>query len=111
MGVYLATMRIASAGTDSPDFTSYASARVLRTISALSIQAPAALTGTVTVQVPDSIGSSPSYQTLQSGGADVQVTAGDAIPITRVPFHGFRLHSGSAEGANRDFVIMGEEKT
>ena len=110
MGIYLATLTIAEAGTDSADITASLSARALRTLKSIEIHGPAALTGTVTVETPNSIGSSPTYNTLQSGGADVTVGADKVTIITAVPMHGFRVHSSSAEGAARSFVVMGEEK-
>ncbi len=107
MGVFLGNLTI-------PISTKPSSAldgRLLRTVSSLVIHAPAALTGTITIQVPDAL-SSPTYNNYQeTPGTDVTITAGDAILLKQVPMHGIRVNSGSNEAAERVFPVFGEEKS
>jgi hypothetical protein len=70
---------------------------------AITIYAPAALTGTVNVQVQP-VGSS-SWMTLQSAGSDIVVGAGKAVVINPVAFGDLRLASSAAEAADRAFAI------
>lgn len=70
----------------------------------LLIMAPAALTGTVSVEVAPVAGG--TYRTLQSNGADVTIAAGKATQITVLCGCAWRLKSGSAEGADRTFDIV-----
>ena len=80
---------------------------------ALTFYAPAALTGTITIQVaPDKQASEggPATSTLtwytkQSGGADITIPAGKSVTLTDIGFRQMRLASGSAEGADRTFKI------
>lgn len=72
----------------------------------LVIWGSAALTGTVTVQVSYD---GTTYAALQSSGADVTITAADATPITFQGWTHLRLVSGSAEGAQRDFIVRAVE--
>lgn len=68
------------------------------------------LTGTVTVEVSYDSGS--SWRTLQSGGANVEVGADDSVVIRARPvWDRLRLVSGSAEGADRDFLVICAEAT
>lgn len=72
-------------------------------IYALSLMGPAALTGTVTVQVEMS-SSGTNFNNLVSAGSNVTIGAAQAIVISPFPFKQFRLTSGSAEGAARTFL-------
>lgn len=83
---------------------------------ALVIYAPAALTGTVTLQVaPDrqaserdqSLAAAPAvvWSTMQSGGSDITIPAGKALTLTDIGFRQMRLVSGSSEGADRTFKV------
>lgn len=103
------TLTIASGQTDSAAITSLgALGRVgLGNAAGISIHGPAALTGTVTVQVQPAGDS--TWRTLQSGGVDVTIAAGKTIVISPPAFADLRLHSGSAEGANRDFLIDSQQ--
>ncbi len=91
--------------------------RQLRTVRALTIIAPSALTGTVTLQVPDGIGSSPTFVNLtrpsgSAGGTeDVTIAASKAVTLNSVPMHSIRVNSGTNEGSARAFELFGEEKT
>lgn len=75
----------------------------------ISIQAPAALTGVVTLQTGDSDSDSATFVTVQSPpGTDVAIAAGKAIPLTEIPFPTLRLNSTLAEAADRVFTVWGE---
>lgn len=74
----------------------------------LVIEAPDALTGTVTVAVSFDGGS--SFSKLQSSGSDVAVGAGDAVVIDFQGWDALRVESTSAEGADRTFVLRGVEE-
>ena len=71
-------------------------------VDGLYVFAPAALTGTVTVEVSHD---GTAWVTLQSEGSDVQVPAGKATAVgwLRAPFT--RLKSSASEAAPRDFEI------
>ena len=72
---------------------------------AISLFAPSALSGTVTVQVePTTTGT--AFVTLQSGGVDVSIAASKAIVLNPVPFRQLRLSSSVAEAATRTFTAM-----
>lgn len=66
------------------------------------IYAPAALTGTITVEV--SVDGT-TFVTLQSGGADVSIGAGKAITLTEISFRHVRLKSSGSEAAQRVFSV------
>ncbi len=93
------------------------SGRILRTLRSITIIAPASLDGTVTVQVPDGIGSSPTFVNLTrpSGSAggheDVTIASSKAITLDSVPTHGFRVNSGANEDPAKTFPVFGEEKS
>lgn len=99
------TLRISNGGTDSPAISTLgAFGRVgLGAAIGISINAPAALTAVVTVQVLPY--GDATWRTLQSGGADVTVAAGKTVVISPPAFADMRLHSAGAEGADRDFFI------
>lgn len=65
--------------------------------------APAALTGTVNPQFSPSEGG--TMETLQSGGSDVTLPAAKATSIGNFSARDMRIHSGSAEAADRAFII------
>lgn len=80
---------------------------------AVSIWAPASLTGTITIQVspdrPPDVGgvaaASKTWATLQSGGSDVTLGASKMLTLTDITFRALRMVSGSAEGGDRTFKI------
>lgn len=77
---------------------------------ALVIYAPAALTGTITLQISPTReasegGGTATWATLQSGGADITLGAGKALTITDIGFRQLRMVSDAAEGATRTFLI------
>lgn len=66
------------------------------------IGGPATLPETITVEV--SFDNSTFY-TLQSSGNDVEISAGDAVPITFLGWKYMKLVAGSAVGSDRDFEV------
>ena len=106
MGVFLGNLVIPINTKPS----SVISGRILRTVGSVEIHAPAALTGTITVQSANDLDDT-TFNNIQSPpGTDVVITAGDTTTLTRVPAHGIRVNSGSDEGAERTFPVFGEEK-
>lgn len=100
--VFLGTISIPNAGTDSPVIDADAFGK----FEAITIMAPAALTGTVTVQVGTTDAAAPTFVTLQSPpGTDVAIAAAKAFTISPPCFPQFRMHSSGAEGAQRDFNV------
>lgn len=80
----------------------------------VSIWAPAALTGTITIQaspdIPEDCGgptaANATWATMQSGGADITIAASKMLTFTDISFRRLRMVSGSAEGADRTFKIV-----
>lgn len=71
----------------------------------LSIQAPGTLTSTaITISVINSTSTSLAFATLQSGGQDIQLSAGKALVITPVPFRQLQLQGSAVEAATRTFT-------
>ena len=70
----------------------------------ITIKNPAALTGTVTLQTSDQ--EAAGFQAHQSGGADITLPAAKNTPIIPLIARYLRVVSGSAEAAQRDFVVM-----
>lgn len=68
----------------------------------LSINSPAALTGTITVEV-EMTATGTNFVTLQSGGADITLAAAKGTILTPLPYLQIRVHSNQAEGASRTF--------
>jgi hypothetical protein len=101
----LPDMTILNGATDSNALlasTSY------RTASSFELFGPAALTGTVTVQVDSGSG---VYKTLQSPpGTDVAIAATKSIVVLYNGWVGMRLHSDAAEGADRVFAVRAVEE-
>lgn len=97
------TIVIASSGQNS---SSLAADPHFQNATGLIIFAPATLTGTIKVQV--SIDDS-TYYDLQSSGADVNVAASDAVPITFQGWNYIRVTSDMAEGGARTFTIKAVE--
>lgn len=103
------TLTILSGATDSAALstvlTNGATRVALGSAVGLVFYGPAALTGTATLQVVGTDGGT-NWLTLQNPpGTDVALAAAKA---TFVPCGGFcdlRIHSGSAEGADRAFLI------
>ena len=94
---------IANGGTTS----SAISAERLRYLDSINIWGPAALTGTVTVEVSYD---GTNYGTLQSAGSDVAVAATKVVTVLTGGFYGLRVKSDGAEGAARTFQVRGTEK-
>lgn len=71
----------------------------------IGILSPAALTGTVTVEVCDT--EAGTFRTLQSDGSDIALTATKAAVLDPVPFRYLRIKSSGAEASARNFVLVG----
>ena len=80
----------------------------------ITIMAPASLAGAITVEVADTEPGDAvdaDFRKLQSSGADVVCTVGDATPITMVAFRSLRLATAVAPGAGGEtFDVVLEEK-
>ena len=73
-------------------------------IRCLGVDAPATLTGTITVQVePTSTGA--AWATLTSQGSNVTVPAGSSVSIFPITFGQIRLSSSAGEAAARSFTV------
>lgn len=70
----------------------------------LTIYAPSALTGTITLQVEPSTAGT-SFVALTSAGSDVTIGASKAVTIGNIGFRQIRVVSSGAEGADRTFKI------
>ena len=80
--------------------------------TSITIKAPAALTGVVTVQIAQTHPSvDADFVNLQQQGADLTIAAGKAVTITHVAAQDLRLSSAGAEGAQRDFDVSIQEDT
>lgn len=98
------TIAITSGQTDS---TALAANPHYQNAEGLVIAAPAALTGTITVQI--SLDGGSTYVALQSSGSDVTIGVSKAVSITFQGWTHLRVVSGSAEGATRTFTIRAVE--
>lgn len=101
----LGTSVIASAGTEG---TAIEFKR--KPVRGIVIYAPAALTGTVTVQVATGATEAAAvWVTLQSAGSDITVAAAKAVTIDAVAWDWMRMLSDGAEAATRTFTVMAYE--
>lgn len=110
------TLSIANGGTDSPRLSDvWSKGQVRSTLGAmtnLTIMAPAALTGVITVQVaPKYADVAGNFRPLQEGGADITLVAGKVTNIKLAAFGDLRIHSAGAEGAQRDFDLVFQIRT
>ena len=105
MGVFVGNLTIELNESDSNSI----GGRLLRTLRSISIHAPAALDGTVTLAAADQLAES-SFTTVQSGGADVTLTNSKILVITDLPFHALRVESTGTEDPAKVFPVFGEEK-
>lgn len=82
-------------------------------LTSLAIHGPASLAGAVTVEVADTHPDSAvdaDFRTLQSGGSDVVITAGDTTVLTELAFRSLRLKESVAPGAGGEvFDVTGQE--
>lgn len=96
------TLTILSSATTSDLLTGSS----LRNARSLSIQAPATLTGTITVECGNSDSAGATFATVQSPpGTDVTVAAGKSSFLNQAPFQCLRLKSSGAEGGDRVFTV------
>lgn len=84
----------------------------MRAVRAMSIQAPAALTGTVTVESGSDDDDAATFTAVQSPpGTDITCAAGKTTVLVEGPFPTLRLKSSLAEVGARTFnvwVTLGE---
>lgn len=105
------TLSIPNAGTDTPALSTLMSKGAARSTfgnaARLTVHAPAALTGVVTVQVSSKYGSG-VWKTLQTEtGVDIAIAAGKAVPLALYAgIEDIRIHSAGAEAAQRDFDVF-----
>ena len=109
--IALGTLVIPSAASASPFITSDAWGMC----DILTVHAPAALTGTVTLQVlkDETLdeAAAGSWTTLQQpAGTDVAVAANKAVNVVAPAGAALRLLSGGTEVADRTFYITGRKR-
>jgi hypothetical protein len=93
-------LSIPNGGTDTP---AYAEPRLIGAAAAITVVAPAALTGVCTIQIDDGSG---NFRTAQSPpGTDIALAAGKAVVLPPAAMTNFRIHSAGAEAAQRDFTV------
>lgn len=105
----LGTLTISSGQTASTALSSiYANTSLAMGVAVdFVVYAPAALTGTVTAQAsPVQSPSAGDWKNITVAGTAITIPAGAAVVIPLVAMFDFRLNSGSAEGADRDFVVV-----
>lgn len=102
------TLTVGSGTTDSAALSAALSAGQLKTLFGscigFTVVSPSALTGTITVQVVPTEGST-SWVTLQANGSDITIAANKAVPVDTGAFRDIRIHSSGAEAADRDFLL------
>lgn len=98
--VDLADIVIPNGGTES-------NALDVGSVNSLAIFAPAALTGTVTLQIsPDG----ENWYNAKSGGDNIAVAVDAGVVITNGGYKYLRLISGSTEAAARTFKVSMQEE-
>lgn len=96
----LPNLVIANGATD----TTTAITASLEDAEAVTIAAPSALTGTVTIK--GSVNGGTTYVDVGSGGSDVTIGAGNAVTISPFTFNALKVTSGSTEAAERTFTVL-----
>lgn len=106
----LGTLTIASGGTASTALSTLANLKVAIGFSVdLIIYAPAALTGTATVQVsPVESPSAGDWKNLSAGATVITIAAGSAEIVPAAAYFDLQILSSSAEGADRDFIVVAQ---
>jgi len=76
----------------------------------MTFYAPAAVDGTVTVQVTDApYNASPVWRALQyPAGTDVALAASKAVTVPTFCSAGFRIHESTTAAADRQFYVTGQ---
>lgn|SRR6266853_2664540 len=102
-------LTIANGGTDSNIVVGTDGRVGFGSSHGITIWAPAALTGVITVLVSYLLTPTVEFDTLQlTPGTDVTIAAGKAVVIPHPGFYALRLHSASAEGAQRVFQLVSQ---
>lgn len=112
--VNVGTLTIANGATDSPALSTLLTAGQMKvlggSIADLEITAPAALTGTCNVQTVPVEGST-TWTDATLFGSTFALGAGTTTSIPISSFADLRIHSGSAEGAARAFIVVAQLAT
>lgn len=75
--------------------------------SDMSIETPAALTGTVVLQASLKSGAGSSdMKNVNLGGSDLTLAANKVVPVPPTAFKAIRVLSGSSEAADRVFKVV-----
>lgn len=100
----IGTFVIANGASDSStlDFNGWRSLA-----QSLKISGPGTLTGAVKLQVSHDAGV--SWKDVESNGADVTIPADGNITVRSVVKGLYRVTSAGAEGAERTFIVQGED--
>lgn len=107
----MGTLTIANAGTKSTQLVANREAKLgLQQAASITIFAPAALTGTATVEVAPLPGAvDGSFRVLVlPGGSDFTIAAGDAVTILHPSFGDLRIVSDNSEAAERQFLVTAQ---
>lgn len=101
----MSALTIPSGDTNSPWLAISARGSAFRSFNLL-IGAPALLTGTITIQTAEDTSGTRSATLQSPAGTDVNIAAGKSVPLSILTTGAIRIHSGSAEGADRVFSIQ-----
>lgn len=108
----LGTLTIANGGTESSYLsvgTSGGTRIAFNGLVDVIIYAPDTLTAAVLVQISSvkapGVG---DWRSLYVGGSTIAIPAGGAIVVPIAAFKALRVLSAGAEGAARDFIVMGQ---
>ena len=101
--VELGSLTIANGATDSDVLAS----SDLKGCRALGVQAPAVLTGTVTVKLRAASTGSTFASLNDPPGTAVTLVGGDYVGFVVPPFMQLQLVSDGAEGDDREFLVCG----
>lgn len=99
----IATLTIAQAATASNAIDGHS----VRWCKSIEIHAPASLSGTVTVRVaPQRPTETPVYRDMESGGAVIEMTAGQTLTINELGFGSLRVETDAAPGAGGEIYTV-----
>lgn len=99
----LGTITIAQSGSNSTGLNLHK-----KPLRGISIFAPDALTGSVSIEVSGDRGV--TYKTLYSGGSTVVIPAGGCVVLDYAGWDAIRVVSAGTEALAREFVLRGVEQ-